>query len=62
MKTFLNKLLNALFLLLAAGGLVCAIVLAIKAKAWVPLVAILVLGGMAAPTAKKCVKNLSDSE
>lgn len=54
----MKKFLNLLLVLLGVGGLVCAIILAINAKAWIPLVAIGVLGWMAYPTARKLVNEL----
>lgn len=59
MKQFFSKLLTALLILLGIGGLVCAIILAANAKAWIPLIAILVLGGIAYPSFKKLVEKLS---
>ncbi len=54
MKTLL-KILKFLLCFVGIGGLVCAILLAVKASAWFPLVAILVLGGLAYPTIKRLV-------
>lgn len=54
MKTLL-KILKFLLCAIGIGGFVCAIILAVSAKAWFPLVAILALGGLASPTIKRLV-------
>lgn len=54
----MKKFLNLLLVLLGIGGLVCAIILAISAKAWIPLVAIGVLGWMAYPTVKRLINEV----
>ena len=49
----LKKIACLLGLLLWAGGLVCALILTIGAKALVPTLAVVLLGVMGFPTAKK---------
>ena len=51
----LSKILKLILALVGIGGFVCAVILAIGAKAWFPLVAILALGGLAYPTIKRLV-------
>ena len=58
----LKIILNLLLSLLVAGGFVCAVILAIIAKAWIPLVAILALGWAAYPTVKGWVKDMMPKE
>lgn len=49
----LKKIACMLGLLLWAGGLVCALILVIGAKALVPILSVVVLGLMGIPAAKK---------
>lgn len=56
---FFKKLLDALVIILGLGGFVSAVILAITAHAWIPLVGIGVLGWMAWPSLKQWVKKLS---
>lgn len=54
----LKIILNFFLVLLGIGGFVCSIVLAVSAKAWIPLVGIGVLGWMAYPTVKRLVNEM----
>ena len=54
----LKIILNFILVLLAIGGFVCSIILAVSAKAWIPLVAIGVLGWAAYPTIKRLVNEM----
>ena len=54
----LKKVLKLILALVGIGGFVCAVILAISAKAWFPLVAIGVLGWMAYPTLKSLVSEI----
>lgn len=60
MKEILVKVAMMLAVLIGIGGFVCATILAIGAKAWFPLFAILVLGGMAVPTFKRFIGKLTE--
>jgi len=57
MKSFM-KILKLLLALVGIGGFVCAVILAIGAKAWIPLVAIAVLGWFATPTIKGLIEEI----
>ena len=54
----LSKILKLILALVGIGGLICAVILAISAKAWFPLVAIAVLGWLATPTIKSLVDEI----
>lgn len=60
MKNLLIKFACFIGVLLGVGGLVCAIILAVSAKAWIPLVAIGVLGWMASPTVKRLIEKMME--
>ena len=54
----LSKILKLILALVGIGGFICAVILAISAKAWFPLVAIAVLGWLATPTIKSLVDEI----
>lgn len=56
----LKKIIKFLLTFLGIGGFICALFLAIGAKAWVGIVAIGVLGWMAFPTLKRLINELMD--
>lgn len=60
MKSFFQNLLNALLILLWAGGIVCGLVLAIKAQSVAASLSIVVLGVLGFPTIKKIVQKMND--
>lgn len=62
MKQFLNNLLNAIVILLWAGGIVCGLALAIKAKAVAAIISTIALGILAFPSVKKVVKRMIGDE
>ena len=54
----LKKIVKFFLAFLGIGGFICALLLAVGAKAWVGLVAIGVLGWMAFPTLKRLINEL----
>lgn len=60
MKQFFKNILNAIIVLLWAGGIVCGLILAIKAKSVAASLSIIALGILGFPTVKRVVKNMID--
>lgn len=60
MKQFFEKLVYAILILLYGGGIICGLVFSITAKSVTATLAIIVLGVMALPSAKKCLEKLTE--
>lgn len=62
MERFFKNILYAIILLLWGGGIVCSLVLAIKAKAVAAIISAIALGILGFPTVKKVVKRMIGDE